>query len=538
MKTQTVTSRATQRGRRGAAAAAIALAIAFGCGGRPQPAQSSTAASGAPAAGAAGTTSPATAASPTPSPFGTGELGDYPQPTPVDTVARAAEIPRVETRAVDAGATNKAVEIRVEGYQEVATLNGRPAPAGRSFFVLDTSWKNVIPLQPAKPKPQSGGRTYGAGGLGFGVASEATPASQQQPAMEPTPYLVGEVPKHIWLVTDNRYADPIDLQATAQVPGSLPTNRFTIARLGDVLKGKLVFAAPAGARYVALLFLDTSYGNALVAVKGSPADAPAPKAVAPAQQNDLLELAVVEAGWASGGPPPPEGFRYFVVGLRGGSRSQGNIVQLELSKWLFLQTDQAFVAQSEVNAAWLARPFTGLASFLPAAPNEGQVAFLLPADARQTMVLLRPPGGGPIDLPAPDRVKATWPRAVATIADGGTLRIDCLPAGAVPAGLRPPPPGKQYLVLDLVAENLVPKGVELQPNQQFRLQDAAGTFYAPLPDSNRLVFHPTGRGVVPANLARRVQLLYLVPAGQPMRLAYRGFEKTETIGLPEYGSGR
>ncbi len=29
----------------------------------------------------------------------------------------------------------------------------------------------------------------------------------------------------------------------------------------------------------------------------------------------------------------------------------------------------------------------------------------------------------------------------------------------------------------------------------------------PLPDSNRLVFHPTGRSVVPANLARRVQLL-------------------------------
>ena len=75
------------------------------------------------------------------------------------------------------------------------------------------------------------------------------------------------------------------------------------------------------------------------------------------------------------------------------------------------------------------------------------------------------------------------------------------------------------------------KGVELQPNQQFRLQDAAGTFYPPVPDSNRLAFHPTGRSVVPAGGARRVQLLYVVPGGQSMRLAYRGFEKAEAIDL-------
>jgi hypothetical protein len=432
---------------------------------------------------------------------------------------------------VDAGATNKAVEIRVERYQEVAALNGRPAPPGRTFAILDTSWKNIIPLQPAKPKPRGGDRSYGAGGLGTGVGGGSTPPSEQQPTMEPTPYLVPEVPKHIWLVTDNRYADPINVQATAQVPERLPTTRFVIARLGDVLKGRLVFNAPAGARYVALLFLDTSFGNVLIPVKGTPADSPAPKTLAAAQQNELLELAVTEAGWATGGPKPPDGFRYFVVGLRGVSRSAGNIVQLELNKWMFLQTEQAFVAQPEVNAAWLKRPFIGLTPFLPAAPNEGQVAFLLPADAHQTMALLRPPGVGPIDLPAPDQVKATWPRAVATIADGGTLKINCLPAGALPTGLRPPPAGKQYRVLDVVVENLTSKGVELQLVQQLRLQDGAGTFYPPVPDSSRLTFHPTGRNVVPASGARRLQLLYLVPAGQAMRLVYRGFEKTETIEL-------
>ena len=529
MKNQQPVLPGAARVARLATMAGIAAAIAIGCGNSRQVVQP-------PASGTAATPAPAPDAMP--SPPGGDELGDYPNPVPVDVVAKAAQIPRAETHAINGTGTNKAVEIHVEAYQEVARLNGRPAPPGRSFFVLDTSWKNIIPLQPAKPKPQGGGRTYGAGGLGFGVSREAGPAPEQQLAMEPTPYLVGEVPKHVWLVTDNRYADSIDLQATALAPGRLPTNRFVIPRLDDVLNGKLVFAAPAGARYVALLFLDTSYGNALVPVKGAPGDSPPPKTLAPAEQNELLELAVTEAGWANYGPKPPHGFGYFVVGLRGVSRSAGNIVQLDLNRHLFLQTEGAFVAQPEASAEWLRRPFTGLTPFLPAAPNEGQAAFLLPTDSRRMMVLLRPPAGGPIDLPAPDRVKAAWPRAVATIADGGTLKINRLPAGGPPSALGPPPAGKEYVVVDLVAENLLPKGVELQPNGQFRLQDATGTFYAPRPDSNRLPFHPAGRNVVPANGARRLQLLYMVPAGQSMRLSYRGFETVETIELRQSGGSR
>lgn len=462
------------------------------------------------------------------SPFGTGDLGDYPVPVPVDTVARASDVPRAETRQIAASATTKAVEIRVEGYQEVPTLNGRPAPPGRTFLVLDTSWKNVIPLRPAQAKPA--GRGYGAGSLGFGVAREGAPAPGT-PSMEPTPYVVGNVPQHVWLLTDNRYADPIDVQATAQVPGHLPMNRITIARFDDVVKGKAVFAAPAGARYMALLFLDTTYGHALIPLKGNSDDAPATKMLGAAQQNELLELAVTDAAWATTGPQAPDGFRYFVISLRGVSRSSGDIVQLELDKYLFLQDEHAFIAQPEPNAMWLPRPFKGLTPFLPVAPNEGQIAFLLPSDTGHMMLLLRPPGGGSIDLPAPDQVKPSWPQPLATIVDGSTLKLHRLPASPTPSDLRPPDAGRQYVLLDLVAENLQPKGVELQPNQQFRLQDASGAIYLPLPDSRRLRFHLTGRGVVPAGGARRFQLLYSVPAGQAMRLAYRGFEKSEAIEL-------
>ncbi len=477
---------------------------------------------------AAQSPSAAAPAAPAAAPFGTGDLGDYPVPVPVDTVARVSDVPRVETKQIAATATTQAVEIRVEGYQEVASLNGRPAPSGRTFLVVDTSWKNIIPLRPAAKK--SAARGYGAGGLGFGVAKESAPPAEEAP-LEPTPYLVGNVPQHLWLVTDNRYTDPIDVQATAQVPGHLPTNRLMIARLGEVVKGKVVFDAPAGARYMALQFLDTTYGHALVPLKGTPESAPLPKTLTPPQQNELLELAVTDALWATSGPPAPDGFKYFIVSLRGVSRSQGDIVQVEIGKYLFVTDDQAFVTQPEPNANWLSRPFRGLTPFLPAGPNEGQAVFLLPADTERTMLLWRPPAGGSLDLPAPDRVKPAWPAPVATIADGGTLHLHALPLAQAPTGLREPPAGRQYVVLDLVAENQQPKGVELQPNQQFRIQDASGAIYLPLPETNRLSFHLTGRGVVPGGGARRFQLLYVVPAGQSLRLAYRGFEKTDTIDL-------
>lgn len=148
----------------------------------------------------------------------------------------------------------------------------------------------------------------------------------------------------------------------------------------------------------------------------------------------------------------------------------------------------------------------------------------------------RTPGAATMAPNTPTGTKARWPQEVATITDGRVLKIHCLPAGPLPPGLRPAPAGKRYLLLDVVAENLTGKGVDLQPTRRFRLQDDAGTVYEPIPGSFRLAFSPSRRSVVPARGARRVQLLYLVPGGQAMRLVYHGREKTESIGLHDVGS--
>ena len=440
--------------------------------------------------------------------------------------ATAANVP---ASANTPAATTRAIELRVTNVQIAPLLDGRQAPAGQTFVVLDTSWKNVIPLTRVEHKKRDS--SFGAGGLGTGGGSVGAPADEPPATMEPTPYVVADVPLHLWLLSDTRYAFPIDTAATSQAAGHLPTDTFRIAKLNDVLTGSVVFDAPADARYLALLYLDTAYGNALVPLKGQPSDAPQPKTIGPPVSNDLVELAVTGVSATANASSPPAGFKYVSVGLRGTSRSGANIVQLKMSDYAFLETEQAFIAQPDP-APSLARSFATTATFLPGAYNEGQLAFLVPADAQRTLLLLRPPQGGPIDLPAPDQVKPSWPTPIATIADGTTMRVNVLPGAPLPANLPPSDAGKQYVLVDLVAENLKPaQGIELQTDQQFRLMDSAGTLYPPAPQTSQLVFHPTGNSVVPANAARRIQLLYLVPTGQPVKLQYRGFEKTDTVDL-------
>jgi hypothetical protein len=86
------------------------------------------------------------------------------------------------------------------------------------------------------------------------------------------------------------------------------------------------------------------------------------------------------------------------------------------------------------------------------------------------------------------------------------------------------------LVVDYLVENL-PSGpwLELQPEPQFALADAAGTKYEPESESVALPCGLTGDNVMPAGGWRRFPLLYTVPVGQPLSLQYRGFESTGTL---------
>src|SRR6185503_2591267 len=124
---------------------------------------------------------------------------------PAPTEAPLQLAPAVTSSVAAAGSmsvTTKAVELTVEGVTTMKAIGGREARAGHEFVVVSTSWKNVV--QPAQA---------------FGV-----PRLQKQ----------------LWLFTDERYADTVDLEAQSATPGALEDG-FAIEKAGGVLRGKVVF---------------------------------------------------------------------------------------------------------------------------------------------------------------------------------------------------------------------------------------------------------------------------------------------------------
>ena len=397
-------------------------------------------------------------------------------------------------------ATTKAIELSVSNVEFVTTLGDRTAPPGETFVVVHTAWRNQ----------------FAAGSAGTGRP-------------EPMPYVVASLSQRLWLLADSRSAEPVDEPATQAFAGHLPTSTLTVLPGGEPVRGAVVFRAAANASYLALLLLDATSGDALVAVKGRPADAPAVPLAGASKQNETLALVATEAGWSENTPPPPPGMRYFTLGLRGTGRTTDNLVLLDLGRCGFLQTDQGFIAAPE-QAGWLRRPFGPHAVFLRDYPNEGQLAFLLPADTQNVRFLLRPQSGSAIDLPVHEDFTPAWPQPTGVITDGTTLRVLRLPPPAPPTDLPPPAAGRRYLVVDVLVENLRPaQTLEVEIARQLRVLDANGAAYGVSPESSRLQYRPTGTAVIPAAAARRFQILYLVPATEPLRLEYRGFERSETV---------
>jgi hypothetical protein len=424
-------------------------------------------------------------------------------------------------------AVTKAIELRVEGVETAPAIGGRQARPGYEFVIVDTLWKNVIPLTPVNRKEASSP----TGGLtGFGTGRRPAPAPGDV-TMEPTKYVVPSLKRHFWLFTDGRYADPVHPEAQNDTPGHLPDG-FTLAKLDDTLRGKVVFEGPASASHRAFQFFDSQHGHVLVTLAGPPSAAP-PPAIGAAKSNDLLQLALAEAGFRPAGGSPPPGLREYVVGLRGTSRSPKDIVEIRFQQYVFLINDQGCLAQPLKNPDGLARAFGSVGSFPPTSPNEGQLAFHVPEGSRSLKLLVRPSTGGPIDLPAGADFAPAWPAPRHTFADGSTMKVHLLPAPARPPTLPPPGDGRRHVLLDVAVENLSKtRGIEFQP-VQLRLATPAGGFVDPSPLSVEVPCRLDGDGVVPAGGARRFLLVYEVETDGPLRVNFRGFELNEaTADLP------
>jgi hypothetical protein len=155
------------------------------------------------------------------------------------------------------------------------------------------------------------------------------------------------------------------------------------------------------------------------------------------------------------------------------------------------------------------------------------LAFLVPDDTQKIRVLIAP-ATGDLVVPAGEDFTPTWPPAVQTIEDGSTLRVLVLPDPARPAALPPPAAGREQVVLDFVIENLkTTQGIEFQTSQQLRLAGPTGSFVQPSALTKLLGCRLDDGDVIPPGHARRLMVIYDMPAGAPRRLQYRGFETDE-----------
>lgn len=425
-------------------------------------------------------------------------------------------------------AVTKAIELRIEGVETVAEVGGRRARPGYQFVIVDTVWKNIIPLTAVNRKAASS-PTGGLSGFGTGRRAEADPADI---TMESTKYVASMPKRQVWLLSDDRFGETLDPQAQAAIPGGMPAEGFSIAKLDETLRGKFVFEAPANATYRMFQYYDTGYGHVAFALSGTKPAAP-PSTLGPPRANAVVQLALTESGFRDSEPANASGLRAYVVGVRGTSRSLKDIVDVPLHKFAFLMNDQGCVAQPQKDPQDLSRPFGQVGSFPPTGANEGQLAFLIPANSRSARLLVRPAQGGAIDLVAGADFTPHWPTPAHTFIDGTTMKVHLLPAPARPAALPAATEGRRQVLVDVAIENLSKtQGIEFQ-TVQLRLALPDGNFADPSPLSGQVPCRLDGDGVVPAGGVRRFLLVYDVPADAAARVHFRGFELQEaTADLP------
>ena len=456
------------------------------------------------------------------------DVAQYPVPTPVATVARAADIPRVmlarsNGKAIGT-ARNTAVEIEVLASGMQPAIFGSQAPAGSTFMVVDTRWRNVHAKQRMEKGASEGkvDRTMGVGGFAGGNSGGSAADSVDMDVA----YMVPKLFDHVYLVADG--AATALHTVTEEIPGGAKINEaFTISRLGQTRNARFAFVIPGNAKNVALKFFDYEYGHVLVPIRGkvesaAGSGAPTGKVLAKAE-TAKLDLAAHALSYKSdfNGAAAPQGWRYAIVQLGGRSKSSsgkvGDIVQIDPLKYIWLEGEGGYVYPSTGGST----TGSGVLRFTPEMYQTQEVAFLVPANADRFRLGVRAEDEV-ARLAITDKKPGGVPRARGSFKDGNTMEVMVI--GTRQEG--------DVLIADLAVKPLDTKGqgIEITPDQQFIIVTGAGEVQPDMTASWNRMNKPPQPFVVPPGTPVRFELVF-PGRGAATALKVRGFDGEGQIKL-------
>ncbi len=421
--------------------------------------------------------------------------------------------------AVKEQKSNKAAKVAVIASGFERQVAAKAAPAGQSYFFLETEWTNIHPKQKVRKDDLEGkqDRTMGVGGLMTGGQSD----KKVEYVDADVAYLVPSFFDHAYLLADGAsYAlDPL----TEKVAGGHGLKKeFTLPKLGDAKKVRFVFLVPGGARNLAFQFFDYSYGHILIPLAGdlelaAGAAGTAPKGLG-SLKDEYIELAATAVDFRAAykDEEAPEGWRYALVKLSGKSLSKGNIVQVEPTEYIWLATKAGHIYYGAGGST----TDEGFIRFTPEFAQSQEVAFVVPAAEKEFSLGMRvenrvyvlalgaPPAAGP----------TVGPKAVHK--DGRTLEIMLFGARRE----------KGLVILDLGIRSLVESGAEIQADAQFILKAGGEEVAFDEEATGALAHRPPTPFTVPPKSFVRFELAYATGAA-PESLHYRGYESEKTFGL-------
>ena len=455
---------------------------------------------------------------------------------PAGAVAEQAG-PAIELKSYSpaASASNKAVEFSIPNFTVTSTLGSRSASAGKVFLVVDTVWKNIIPLTKVAKHQDDAAGTNGVGGLGFGAGQAQKKENPGDYEMKPTPYVVPDVKQHALLVINGQDTAVIsEAQSSAAHP--LSVGQIVVPELNAEVRGQLVYEIPAsGVSSLLFRYLDTSMGSFDVPLYGKPPAAAAP--IAGPVKNKVLEVSAygVQQVASLGNMSAPGGDMYAVVQMGCTGKSAGSLVQVELENYAYLRDPQGttFTPAKGVSAPG---QFKGTVQFLPETAQRGVLVFQVPAQHGALTLVVNLPGYPPLELDLPNTntggaasAAASQAPVLFTISDGKTLDVQIHGMRAVPnLGEKQPEQGRHFLVLDLSLVNKVDQGIEFQTREQLKLLNGDEAILADASSMQKLAHPLLENSVVPAHGRGRFEVAFQAPINATkLVLYYRGFNREE-----------